>query len=99
MQVASTAKLFRVTKLLRSSLRNLDNSLSSLQYSAHIRQMDVTMTNIFKGRGDHYNGITVDSAEEYCDNKIFAVRLKGTLSVLLCFCFSHLQIKIWLIKH
>lgn len=98
MQVASTTRLFRVTKLLRSSLRNSDNSLSNLQYSAHIRQLDVTMTKqILKGRSDHYNGITIDSAEEACDDKIFAQRLKGSdiLSVLSSyFCFSHLQIKI-----
>lgn len=31
----------------------------------------------FKGQSDHYNGITIDSAEEACDNKIFAQRLKG----------------------
>ncbi|XP_032663637.1 nucleoside diphosphate-linked moiety X motif 6 isoform X1 [Odontomachus brunneus] len=80
MQVAST-RLFRVTKLLRSSLRNSDNSLSNLQYSAHIRQLDITMTSkqIFKGRSDHYNGITIDSAEEACDDKIFAQRLKNSL--------------------
>lgn len=32
---------------------------------------------IFKGHNDHYNGITIDSAEEACDNKMFAQRLKG----------------------
>ncbi|KAL0130833.1 hypothetical protein PUN28_002445 [Cardiocondyla obscurior] len=34
---------------------------------------------IFKGHNDHYNGITIDSAEEACDNKIFLQRLKDSL--------------------
>lgn len=32
---------------------------------------------IFKGHNDHYNGITIDSVEEACDNKVFTQRLKG----------------------
>jgi len=44
---------------------------------------------IFKGHNDHYNGITIDSVEEACDNKIFAQRLKGRDA----FCFLHLYIR------
>lgn len=95
MQVASTARLSRVINLLR--LQNF-NSLSSLQYSAYIRQLDATMAKpIFKGHTDYYNGVTIDSAEEACDNKIFAQRLKGNniLSVIsFCSCFVHSQIKL-----
>ncbi|XP_012536564.1 nucleoside diphosphate-linked moiety X motif 6 isoform X2 [Monomorium pharaonis] len=42
--------------------------------------LDATMARqIFKGLNDHYNGITIDSVEEACDNKIFAQRLKDSL--------------------
>lgn len=34
---------------------------------------------IFKGRDDCYNGVTIDSIEEACDSKIFAQRLKDSL--------------------
>ncbi|XP_014487839.1 PREDICTED: nucleoside diphosphate-linked moiety X motif 6 [Dinoponera quadriceps] len=80
MQIASSTRLFGVTKLLRLPLQNSNNLLPSLQYSAHIRQLDVTMAKqIFQGQSDYYNGITIDSAEEVCDNKIFTQRLKDSL--------------------
>lgn len=96
MQVVSTARLSRVTKLLRLSLQNSTSLLSSLQYSAHIRQLDATMANqIFKGQSDYYNGLTIDSVDEACDNKIFAQRLKGNgILLVTSSCFLYSQIKL-----
>ncbi|EZA56407.1 hypothetical protein DMN91_009843 [Ooceraea biroi] len=82
MQNVSTAILFHATKTLkaRSSLQSSRIALSSLRYNTHVKQLDVTMAKrIFKGHNDHYNGITIDSAEEDCDNKIFIQRLKDSL--------------------
>ncbi|XP_018313109.1 uncharacterized protein [Mycetomoellerius zeteki] len=52
-------------------------------YNTRIGQLStldaVMAQRIFKGHNDHYNGITIDSIEEVCDNKIFAQRLKDSL--------------------
>ncbi|KYN42320.1 Lactosylceramide 4-alpha-galactosyltransferase [Trachymyrmex septentrionalis] len=52
-------------------------------YDTRIGQLStldaVMAQQIFKGHQDHYNGITIDSVEEACDNKIFVQRLKDSL--------------------
>lgn len=71
-----SAILLRVSRTLKAP-----NSIVLLSRSARIGQLstlDAAMTQrIFKGHNDHYNGVTIDSAEEACDSKIFVQRLKG----------------------
>lgn len=87
MQGVSSTVLFRINKTLKSrlSLHNLIGILSNLQYcNIHDKRLDITMAKLlFKGRSDHYNGITIDSLEETCDNQIFAQRLKGSRIFLM----------------
>ncbi|XP_067203110.1 nucleoside diphosphate-linked moiety X motif 6 isoform X1 [Linepithema humile] len=85
MLTASIAQLLRVTKTFKTRLSSQTSIifLSRSQYSTHIGQLGMlnsTMAKqIFQGHSDHYNGITIDSGEEACDNKVFVQRLKDSL--------------------
>lgn len=67
--------------LLRVSRTVTARSSIVLSHSTRFGQLstlDIAMAQrIFKGHNDHYNGITIDSVEEACDNKVFTQRLKG----------------------
>lgn len=70
-----SAILLRVSRTLTT--RSSTVFLSRGTYVGKLSTLNVAMDQgIFKGHSDH-NGITIDSAEEACDNKIFAQRLKG----------------------
>ncbi|XP_020294816.1 nudix hydrolase 7 [Pseudomyrmex gracilis] len=84
MHNALTVILFRITKTFKARTCT-QNSVGffSVTYSTHVRQLGTLnpamAKQIFKGHSDHYNGLTIDSVEEACDNKVFTQRLKDSL--------------------
>lgn len=74
-----TSKLCDVTTALKKRTFPFKPSLSPVTcYSTNRNEPSIIMAlTCFKGRVDHYNGVTVDSNEESCTPEDFAQRLTG----------------------
>lgn len=76
-----TSKLCHITTALKKQTFLFKPSLSSVAcYTTNRSKPSVIMASpCFKGRVDHYNGVTVDSKEESCTAEDFAQRLTVSL--------------------
>ncbi|XP_076243138.1 uncharacterized protein LOC143184642 [Calliopsis andreniformis] len=76
----NTSKLCRVTTVVKQQLFSKSIFSPISYYSTHSTKHSVIMTSkCFKGRNDHYNGVTVDSNEEACGSEEFTQRLTVSL--------------------